>query len=107
MRKSHNLGKTHIKLVIDYYEAAAREAKLLPPTGTVINELDQSKELEHYSEAGAPGTEGVPKDVLFDQLMSDRTMPPPVHLASMPPPPNQFYVVQQQQQIDQQNNFGK
>ncbi|KAF5093501.1 hypothetical protein D0Z03_002382 [Geotrichum reessii] len=90
VRKSHNLGRNHIKLVVEYYEQAALEENLLPgafPSAAVAAaaggdpalaaassgaKLNQSKELDSFSEAGAPGTEGKSKEDLFDELVGDR-----------------------------------
>ncbi|CAN6671785.1 hypothetical protein TRVA0_045S00386 [Trichomonascus vanleenenianus] len=71
VRKSHTVGRNHVKYVIDYYENAAKEEGLLPPdlpsstdpaSGVdtaafqtlATNPLDQTKELKVVNE-GVPG----------------------------------------------------
>lgn len=117
VRKSHSVGKHHIKLVIDYYETVAIEDGLLPeslltayvqPNGVRMvnphlesilnprNPLDQTEQLSEFVK-GAPGT--VPRETTLRDIFTPKSLPYPANITAIPEISTQVYAGETGQEI--------
>ena len=80
VRKSHLIGKNHIKYYCDYYEAKAKTTGKWKP-----NDLPYEIDVE-YLTRGAPGGENKYR-TLKEYIFGDFSLPPPPIINGMPHPP--------------------
>ncbi|ODV80688.1 zf-U1-domain-containing protein [Suhomyces tanzawaensis NRRL Y-17324] len=105
VRRSHLMGRTHIRLYCDYYEAKAKETGIWNP-----DDMDYEVRLDYLSR-GAPGSEPVPKhesagviwegndeSVFAEEGLKVMQLPPPPNLSGFPnPPPSVLRTVEESQ----------
>uniref|UniRef100_A0A060T5T3 ARAD1B06292p n=1 Tax=Blastobotrys adeninivorans TaxID=409370 RepID=A0A060T5T3_BLAAD len=104
VRKSHSLGRNHVKYIVDYYENVGREEGFFRPDmpsstnpatpasalPTTANPLDQSKQLAEVR-TGIPGIDRRQDANSLDRVFAAKPLPPPATIPGLPPPPPQFY----------------
>jgi len=90
VRKSHLMGKNHIRYYCNYYEMKAKETGIWDP-------LDSMYEINlSYLNKGAPGASN---EGNTSSLKGDFSLPPPPSLTNYPnPPPSAFRTTEEYQQ---------
>lgn len=90
VRKSHLMGKNHIRYYCNYYEMKAKETGIWDP-------LDSMYEINlSYLNKGAPGASN---EGNTSSLKGDFSIPPPPSLTNYPnPPPSAFRNTEEYQQ---------
>lgn len=102
VRKSHLMGKNHIRYYCNYYEAKAKETGIWDPNESAY-EINLS-----YLNSGAPGSDS--SESKQRNSYEQFCLPPPPHVQGLPNPPpsvlcnSQEYKKSIQSHMKRQNN---